>query len=499
MTLSTHSGALRNARAARVDYRFVRVPRSVQPNYTLRLALALALAFGVVGPVAAQDHGLTSTPERPEAAAQQPKKEVAVRPGANDAQIASRLQGILAATGWFIAPKVTSREGVVFIDAITRNQAHKTWATNLAESTEDVVAVVNRIEVRPEVQWDFSFVQRDLHELYWQAARSLPLVLLASIILAVFWSISVGVAMLARRGLRHRIPSPLLLKFTTRAMAIPVFLLGLYFVLRISNLTGLALTVLGGTGIVGIVIGFASRDIVENFLASFFLSLQRPFRTGDYITVSGIEGVVQSLNTRSTVLLTLDGALVQIPNGMIFKDKITNLSTTPSRRSEFMVGIGYDSSIARAQELIREVLTNHPGVLPSPEPLVLVDSLGAATVNLRCLYWFASKTYSPIKIRSALLRQIKGILQEQGISMPDATREVIFPNGVPVHLLESDAAQTRSRRKAKRALPPAEQEESATGAEGGLTSEQSEIKTTLSAAQEEVEGENLLSDRSSSS
>ena len=494
MTLSTYSGAPRNARSARADHRFARVPRFSQPHHTL--ALALTLALGVVGPAAAQDQGLTSTTQRPEAAPQQPKKEVAVQPGANDAQIARRLQSILAATGWFITPKVASREGVVFIDGIARNQAQKTWATNLAESTEDVVAVVNRIEVWPEVQWDFSFVQRDLRELYWQAARSLPLVLLATIILAVSWGISVGVAMLARRGLRHRIPSPLLLKFATRAIAIPVFLVGLYFVLKVSNLTGLALTVLGGTGIVGIVIGFASRDIVENFLASFFLSLQRPFRTGDYISVSGIEGIVQSLNTRSTVLLTLDGALVQIPNGMIFKDKITNLSTTPSRRSEFMVGVGYDCSIARAQELIREVLTNHPGVLPSPEPLVLVDSLGAATVNLRCLYWFASKTYSPIKIRSALLRQTKGILQEQGISMPDATREVVFPDGVPVHVLKSDGAQARSRRKAKPS-PPTEKEESATGAEGGLTNEQSEIKANASAAQEEVEGENLLADRSS--
>lgn len=80
--------------------------------------------------------------------------------------------------------------------------------------------------------------------------------------------------------------------------------------------------------------------------------------------------------------------------------------------------------------------------------------------------------------------------------MPDATREVVFPNGVPVHVIKSDGAQARPRRKAKPS-PPTEQDESATGAEGGLTNEQSEIKANVSAAQEEVEGENLLGDHSS--
>jgi small-conductance mechanosensitive channel len=246
-------------------------------------------------------------------------------------------------------------------------------------------------------------------------------------------------------------------------------------VLKVSNLTGLALTVLGGTGIVGIILGFASRDIVENFLASFFLSLHRPFRTGDYIAVSGSEGIVQSLNTRSTVLLTLEGALVQVPNGMVFKDKITNLSASPSRRAEFTVGIGHDSPISEVQTLILEVLTTHSGVLSSPEPLVLVDSLGAATVNLRCLYWFDTKTYSPIKIRSALLRLTKNKLLESGISLPDATREVIFPQGVPVIEVQKDSLRPKASRKPQHPAVKGRQK-AATEAEGGLLNEEKDAK-----------------------
>ena len=85
----------------------------------------------------------------------------------------------------------------------------------------------------------------------------------------------------------------------------------------------------------------------------------------------------------------------------VYKSTIRNYSSTPSRRANFTVGIGYDLSTAKAQLVIAEVLRSHPAVLPTPEPLVLVNDLGAATVNLKILYWFDSKTFAPDKINSA--------------------------------------------------------------------------------------------------
>ena len=108
--------------------------------------------------------------------------------------------------------------------------------------------------------------------------------------------------------------------------------------LRVAGLTQLALTVLGGTGLIGIIIGFAFRDIAENFLASLLLSMRNPFNGGDLIEVAGYTGIVQNLNTRSTVLLTLDGNHVQIPNATVYKSTIKNYSSIPSRRAEFLVG-----------------------------------------------------------------------------------------------------------------------------------------------------------------
>ena len=161
-------------------------------------------------------------------------------------------------------------------------------------------------------------------------------------------------------------------------MGLVVFLIGLYLVLHIFGLTRLAVTVIGGTGLLGLILGIAFRDITENFLASIFLSVQPPFRTGDLVNINGETGYVQSLTTlRVTVVMTLEGNHVQIPNSTVYKSTIRNFSSNPNRRESFAVGIGYQDDIAAAQALALKVLNSHPAVLKDPEPWVLVDNLGS--------------------------------------------------------------------------------------------------------------------------
>lgn len=394
---------------------------------------------------------------------------VKVEPTAEDADIASRLTRILQSTGWFKNPQAIVREGVVTLDGTAKTQENRGWAGDLAAKTEGVVAVINRIETEADVVSTFEFAREEFGGLAWQAAQAWPLVALAMAIIALAWVISRLVGVLARRFFATRVESPLLLAVVVKLFAIPVFLLGVYFVLQVAGLTRLALTVLGGTGIAGIVLGFAFRDIAENFLASLLLSVRNPFRKGDFIEVAGHQGIVQNLNTRSTVLLTLDGNHVQIPNSTVYKSTITNFSTNESRRTEFVIGIGYDSSTAKAQALIIDVLRNHPAVLSQPEPLVLVDELGPTAVNLKVSYWFDSSTYAPNKINSALLRISKDALLHAGIELPDPAREVVFPRGVPITRapknIETEASQRR-RRGAKRDKP-----QDVTASEGNLANE----------------------------
>lgn len=376
---------------------------------------------------------VVNVPERDE------PKEVRVEPIARDSAIAERIQRILTSTTWFQNARVAVSDGVVFLDGRTESLEHRRWAARLAENTEGTVAVVNRIVVEADAKSTFDLARQEFESITQQVLQTWPWVLLAIVIILLSWLLSHLVRRVSARLLSRRIASPLLLRVVARLISIPVFLLGVYFVLRVAGLTRLAITLLGGTGLVGIVAGLAFRDIAENFLASILLSVRNPFRTGDLIEVNGSKGIVRNLNMRTTSLLTLDGNYVQIPNAIVFKSTITNYSSAATRRADFAVGIGYGSSTIKAQSLIADVLRDHPAVLKVPEPLVLVEELGSATVNLRICYWFASATYSPEKISSSLMRMTKNALLTNGIELPDPSREVVFPNGVPI--VHPDAAK----------------------------------------------------------
>lgn len=434
-------------------------------------------------------------PARDELAVGQSK--VDVRPAAGDDDIRSRLLQVLEATEWFTVPTVRVEEGVVFLGGTAPSENLRKWAGDLARNTEGVVAVANRIEVREPSPWDFSRASEGLRALWRDVQRALPMLLFGAAVLSVFLGASVVAARLSRGLLANRIKPRLLRKVIARGIGLLVFLLGFYVLLRILGLTQLALTVLGGTGLIGLVVGIAFRDITENFLASIFLSMQRPFHTGDLIEVAEITGYVQQLNMRTTIVMTLDGILVQIPNASVYKSNIRNFTTNCNRREVFDVGIGYGDAIGDAQEIAMSVLLAHPAVLKDPEPWVLVSDLRASTVNLRVYFWLDGSRHSWAKVRSSVIRLVKRALQERGISMPDKAREIIFPAGVHVTIDKpeddresGEKARTDSGPDNERAGPEA----ASTKAEGGLGSEADVIREQARQAQPVEPQENLLHD-----
>ena len=340
----------------------------------------------------------------------EPQQEVVVEPRAEDVEIASRLEKILSATGWFSSPRVLVREGVAFLDGEAASDEQREWAGNLARKTQDVVAVVNRIVVEPVFDWGFEPAYNEVKALVQNAVTVLPLTILgASILLLTGW-IAYLTASVARRLLKTRIRSPLLLTVVARAIAVPLFLLGLYLVLQVAGLTRLAITVLGGTGVLGIVLGFAFRDIAENFLASLLLSIRNPFRTGDLIQIGDHEGIVQNLNTRTTILLTLEGNQIQVPNATVYKSTLINYTRNPTRRADFIVPIATGAPVTKAQSIALDVLRKEGAVCSPPEPLVLVDKLEADRIELKVYFWFDSSNISPLKLRSALMRRCRRAL-----------------------------------------------------------------------------------------
>lgn len=365
---------------------------------------------------------------------------IEVEPRVSDAAIAKRLNQIMTSTGWFTKLDIQVNDGVVFLDGRTTEPEFRDWATELASRTSDVAAVVNRLQLEERSPWELTPAWNEINHLWQQFLQKLPRLGVGLLVLIVAVMLAMILASATRHALAKRL-KPLLRDVAARAVSIPIVLLGFYLMLQVGGLSGLAATVLGGTGLVGLVAGIAFRDILENYLASILISLRNPFKFDDFVEIAGHTGIVQRVTTRGTVLMNLDGNHVQIPNAMVYKSIILNYTANPNRREKFIVGIGYDNEASIAQEVALQVLAHHPAVLKEPEPLVLVNRLGAATVDLEVSFWYIGTSFNGPKIRSSVIRLVKRTFEEHGISMPDEAREVVFPQGVPVQMIKQDLKQ----------------------------------------------------------
>jgi small-conductance mechanosensitive channel len=388
---------------------------------------------------------------------QDSSQTIDVKDTVQDQAIAHRLQRILDSSGRFNEIDVEVEEGIVFLKGETHSSEYKTWAEHLAQRTEGVIAVINQLRLSTTSNWSFQPAVDETINLYHDFIRTIPKIMIALVLLIITWLVAKSAFQVAGRLFRQRIKNPFVMRLSARLAALPVVVIGLYLVLQVTGLTKLALTLLGGTGLMGIIIGLAFRDIAENFLASVLISVQRPFKINDYIKVNDTEGVVQSVTTRGTVIMTLDGNHIHIPNATIYKNTIINVTANPKIRQQFTVGIGYDDGIAKAQQIATETMAAHPAVLDDPPPQVLVDNLGAATVNLEVYFWVDGVKNSTSKVKSAVIRLVKRAFDEAGISMPDEAREVVFPEGIRLLTEDSPVSEKVEKIPHEPALSDAEE------------------------------------------
>ncbi len=464
----------------------------------------VVLIFISADPLAAQTlpggsagkEDLQVKPPGSEAAPEVPAARVDVDPTVTDEQIAIRLMKILRATpSWFYEPMVEVQDGVVFLRGQATNDERKAWAGDLARNTEGVVAIVNLIDVMQSPTWDFGPAIAGINELWRTNVRRSPWVVFCLIIIVLAYIAARATQWLLLLVFRQRFGSQLLRGIAAWTGGALIFLLGLYVVLYVSGLTRLALTVLGGTGLIGLVLGIGFRDITENFLSSIFLSVQTPFRNGDVVEINGLTGIVQRMTIRSTLLMSFEGNHVQIPNSVIYKSTIINYTSIPSRREDFTVGIPFDAEIERAQSEALIVLREHPAVTQDPEPMVLAETLGPDSITLRIFFWVNLLDHDPMKVKSAVIRLVKHRFDEQSISIHDSSRRAMdFAKDVPVRLIKASgrAAEAVSPVEKPIAKKHSPREEIATSSEGGLVSETNMLKQQAERSRTPEGGQDLL-------
>ena len=330
----------------------------------------------------------------------------------NDAAIEKVLNELLVQYPGVRSAHAQARDGMVTLDGQVDDDDTMDDVTTFAQKVEGVRLVLNKMRTDAEVLTGPQKAANVLRHYRHIVAENWLLAIVAV-------GFAIGFATLARlfNEYAETILAPFFRNSLLRSVVGSVissllFVAGIMIGLSVLNLTHAVLSILGLAGVAGLALGFAFRDIAENFIASMLLGIRRPFGIGDFITVAGRSGSVLSLDTRATSLITPEGIRVQIPNAVIYKEILANASITPSTLGATELVVPYDISTADAIAAMDDTLKTTGGLLAEPGPRTLVLALEPTGVRLKASYWMPSKGLDLDRLQSDLRLRIKVRLQQ---------------------------------------------------------------------------------------
>lgn len=354
----------------------------------------------------------TPPPAIPDSAAIDPTTSPA------DEKIAQRLTDIFSQIGDLDSVTVEVRSGVVTLTGSVPGKQSAEESLALAGKIDGVVYVRDRLEEATEVSARVSPALKKLREIGTRTRALLPVIAVAIAIVVTFWF--VGSFLARRRGFFRFIGlSDLASELVRRIIRTIVVGIGLVIALEILDATAVVGAVLGIAGVAGVALGFAFRNIAENYLAGVLLSTRNPFAIGDHVEIGGFSGKVVRLTSRDTVLMTLDGNHLRIPNSSVINRELVNYTRNPLRRLEFAVGVSVDLDLAHARRVGLDSLLALPGILADPPPTALVEELGDSAVVIRFFAWIDQNDSDFLKARSEAIRTVKSAFDAADIEMPE--------------------------------------------------------------------------------
>ncbi len=378
----------------------------------LALVLCLTVSAGAGSPAAAQNGTITTG------------EGTSTEQGQADAAIATKIRDIISELDGFEDVTVSVKSGIVTLRGTTLELSKVEQLTALTGRVEGVVAIENDVTISTDVAKRLTPLVTRVQTRFWQGVAFFPLVGIALIAFAVvLW---VGFFVAGRKKPWDRLaPNAFIADIIRAVIRIAAIVAGLVVALDILGATALLSTILGAAGIIGLAIGFAVRDTVENFIASVLLSVRQPFAPNDAIEINGDEGKVIRLTSRATILLSFDGNHIRIPNATVFKSRIVNYSRNPERRFEFEMGVGYGTDLAKAKALAQKTLEELPFVLDTPAVSIWTTSLNGSDIGLKLTAWIDQRETGLLVARSEAIRKVLLAFEAAGIEMPEPTYRLL--------------------------------------------------------------------------
>ncbi|MDC0737848.1 mechanosensitive ion channel [Cognatishimia sp. SS12] len=345
-----------------------------------------------------------------------------------DAEILQRIDNLLAEIEGYGQIGVTVSEGVVRLQGDVIDNTAQDRLTQIVNRVSGVVAIENETRIAGTLEERLAPAMERISDRVQNILANGPIFLVA---LVAFLVTALGGWLLTTRiGIWTWIAPNAFIADVYRAVARILFILvGVVLALDILNATALIGAVLGAAGVVGLALGFAVRDTVENFIASILLSLRQPFRPNDYVNIQGEEGTVARLTSRATILISPEGNHIRIPNATVFKGRIVNFTRDPRRRFDFDLGVDADADLAGALATAVTALQAQEFVLDDPEVGAWITEVGDSNVVLTFTGWVDQSVVHFAKARGEAIRAAKTALESAGFGLPEPIYRVRLDGG----------------------------------------------------------------------
>ncbi|WP_191621253.1 mechanosensitive ion channel family protein [Marinihelvus fidelis] len=349
--------------------------------------------------------------------------QVQEAPGANttseqDTALADRISQAYDHVDGLEPVRVEVDSGIVTLSGEVVSEELRERAIDLGSRFEGVLDVQDNLAVSTSLGDRIGPAMARFEERTMRVVYSLPLLIVGLVILWLAWVFARWLSTREWIGRRLR-QNPFMADIVRQLVRAVVMVGAMLFVLDLLELTALVGAVLGAAGVATLAIGFAFRDLIENYIASVLLSVRQPFEPNDLVHIGDHLGKVTRLTSRATVLITPEGNHVRIPNATVFKAEMVNYSRNPQRRFQFDVGVDVELELLPVQSLAERIVGGIDGVLDDPAPFCLVMELGDSSVILRVFGWVDQREYDFGRVRSEAIRQVKEAFDEADIVMPE--------------------------------------------------------------------------------
>ena len=315
-----------------------------------------------------------------------------------------------------IVPEQSSMMPCLFAIAVVDRQRHN----------------VNEHQPETKSMEPLNILLTQLREFARRAIELVPQLIFAVLLLFATWLVAKGIRFLVHRAIGSR------LRPSLRTLFGNLGYLGIWFL----GIMGAAIVVfpnmtpakmLAGIGLGSVAIGFAFKDIFENFLAGIIILFRREMRIGDFVECEGIDGKVEEISIRETHIRQTDSQLVIVPNALLFKSPLTIRTDLSKRRATVVCGIAYGEDVDAAREVIREAVEACKTVDGNyAQVQVFASAFGASSVDFEVAWWTGSQPVDIRRSRDEVIAAIKRGLDESGIEIPFPYRTLTFSGPVPV-------------------------------------------------------------------